>query len=292
MIRRTFKSVIPARHECDGNGVRIARSLGASSALRADPFLLLEEFSADREGDRAVAAPLHPHCGFDTLTYVLAGLVRHRDHLGRRSDLHSGDLQHMSAGSGILHAKTPVAVAGALRGFQIWINVAHARKRQRPHVSDIAAIDIPELLLSGGRAVRVLAGSVHIEGHAVTGALTPSTGDLLFLDIELPPLSHLRQDLRADDQALLYIYDGSVGVDDGQAPLHASETGVLSPGAELQMTAGEAGARMLLLAAPPLREPVVQYGTFILNSVAEVEAALADYRNGRLTLRSDCRNGI
>lgn len=285
MGNRKVVSLIPAVTTSDGAGVRLRRSIGARPDLRVDPFLMLDEFGTDDPDDYIAGFPAHPHRGFETVTYMIDGRMRHEDHLGNSGDLGPGDVQWMTAGRGIVHSEMPRQTEGRMRGFQLWLNLPAAEKMQPARYRDIAAAQIPVAAIGGGR-VKVIAGCVSVGGRAVTGPIDAGTTEPLFLDLHLDAGAGFEHALPVEHNAFVYVYEGGAvvaadGRDRQEVPLrHAA---VLAPGESLRLQATAAGARLILLAARPLREPVAQYGPFVMNTREEIEQALADYRDGTFT---------
>jgi quercetin 2,3-dioxygenase len=288
MKTRTLDHVIDSQPTSDGAGVKLRRSLGSQRGLHVDPFLMLDEFYSDDPNDYIAGFPPHPHRGFETVTYMLDGHMRHEDHLGNRGDLKAGDVQWMTAARGIIHSEMPQQTAGRMRGFQLWLNLPAREKMKPAAYQDIPASRIPVVALPDGGSVKVIAGEVDIGGSVTAGPVNSGasrqTTDPLYLDVRLPAGSEFRLPLASGRNAFLYVYDGSAAVGAGAAvrALPNRAAGVLSDGDAFELRAGEAGARFLLLAAKPLREPVVQYGPFVMNTREEIEQAVADYRDGRL----------
>jgi quercetin 2,3-dioxygenase len=285
---RTLIRTIPSVPTSDGAGVKLRRSLGGGRGLQVDPFLLLDEFYSDDPSDYLAGFPAHPHRGFETVTYMLAGHMRHEDHLGNRGDLQPGDVQWMTAARGIVHSEMPQQTQGRMRGFQLWINLPSGEKMGPARYRDIPAREVPTLELAGGGRVRVIAGTVTLDDKLVSGPVNSSTDprstDPLYLDIELPPDAALTVPLARGRNALLYVYDGEVQVGGtaGGSLAHGS-AGVLSDGDDVGVRAGSNAARLLLLAARPIGEPVVQYGPFVMNSSAQIEQAIKDFQSGQFT---------
>jgi redox-sensitive bicupin YhaK (pirin superfamily) len=284
MTTRTLKQIIKALPATDGGGVKLLRSLGQSQALRLDPFLMLDEFSSMNPDDYLAGFPDHPHRGFETVTYMLEGHMLHRDHLGNRGDLKSGWVQWMTAGRGIIHSEMPQQESGRMHGFQLWVNLPAREKMKPAAYQDIPPENIPSLTLQGGGRVKIIAGTAEIEGRPVAGPIQGLSTEPLFLNVRLPAGEDFVVPVVQGHNAFVYLYEGGAEVGpmaDRQAlPPHA--VGVLSEGDHVEVHAGQEGASFLLLSARPLREPVVQYGPFVMNTRDEVEQALADYRNGRL----------
>ncbi|MCC5874498.1 MAG: pirin family protein [Gammaproteobacteria bacterium] len=273
----------------DGAGVKLRRSLGARPDLRLDPLLMLDEFYSDDPRDYLAGFPPHPHRGFETVTYMLDGHMRHEDHLGNQGDLGPGGLQWMTAGRGIIHSEMPQQTEGRMRGFQLWINLPAAEKMQPARYRDIQADAIAELTIEQGR-IRVLAGRLTLAGRAVAGPINgePDTlsTDPLYVDVRLGPDERLDLPVPRSHNAFLYAFEGQIAIGgsrDGKGEvLDAHEGAILGAGDHVTLEAGPDGARLLLIAGRPIGEPVAQYGPFVMNTREELEQALADYRDGRL----------
>lgn len=288
MATRTLSHVIESLPTSDGAGVKLRRSLGSQRGLYVDPFLMLDEFYSDDPSDYIAGFPAHPHRGFETVTYVLDGHMRHEDHLGNRGDLGPGDVQWMTAARGIIHSEMPQQTEGRMRGFQLWLNLPAKEKMKPAHYRDIPVTQIPLVPLPAGGEVRVIAGRFLIDGRTVEGPVNGAgerlTTDPTYLDVRLPAGAAFEAPIPRGYNAFLYTYEGSAEIGEAGAAkaLPHRAAGVLSDGDRLQARAGVRGARFLLLAAKPLGEPVVQYGPFVMNTREEIEQALADYRDGRL----------
>ena len=282
---RTLQDVIESVPTSDGAGVKLRRSLGGARGVRVDPFLMLDEFSSEDANDYIAGFPNHPHRGFETVTYMLDGHMRHEDHLGNRGELISGAVQWMSAGRGIIHSEMPQQEEGRMRGFQLWINLPAREKMKPAAYRDIQPAEIPVVPLPGGGQVKVIAGTLVLEGDSTPGPIQGLATDPLYLDVALPAGGAFSHQIKADHNAFLYLYEGSMNVGPSGAakPLRTHSAGVLSSGGAMQATAGAEGARFILLAGRPLREPVVQYGPFVMNTREEIEQAIRDYQSGELT---------
>jgi len=280
---RTLQRVINAVATSDGAGVKLRRSLGSGQGLRLDPFLMLDEFSSENPGDYIAGFPAHPHRGFETVTYMLDGHMRHEDHLGNVGELRSGGVQWMTAGRGIIHSEMPQQEEGRMRGFQLWINLPASEKMKPAHYRDIQPDQIPAVALDNGGRVKVLAGTLALPGRQVAGPIQGLTTDPLYFDVELPPGERFVHPVKAGYQVFLYVFEGDalVGPGPGARPLKTQAAGILSDGDSVEIAAGEQGARFILLAARPLREPVAQYGPFVMNTREEIEQAIRDYQSGK-----------
>ncbi len=280
---RTLARVISAMNTSDGAGVRLRRSLGSSEGTRLDPFLMLDEFSSDNPGDYIAGFPSHPHRGFETVTYILDGHMRHEDHLGNQGDLKSGGVQWMTAGRGIIHSEMPQQEEGRMRGFQLWINLPAKEKMKPAGYRDIPAEEIPVHELPSGGRVKVIAGSLPLNGQTIEGPIAGLTTEPMYLDVQLPAGASFAAPVPRGLNAMAYVFEGNLQLagDIRMLPTHSGA--VLSDGDTAEFIAGSAGARFLLLAGRPLNEPIVQYGPFVMNTVAEIEQAIRDYQTGRLT---------
>ena len=288
MTTRALLHVIESTPTSDGAGVKLRRSLGSQRGVHVDPFLMLDEFYSDDPDDYIAGFPAHPHRGFETVTYMLDGHMRHEDHLGNRGDLGPGDVQWMTAARGIIHSEMPQQSEGRMRGFQLWLNLPSKEKMKPAGYRDIPASAIPVVKLRPGGEVKVIAGTPVLDGDAINGPVNGKgaklTTDPLYLDVRLPAGVQFDAPLAAGRNALLYAYDGSatIGAEGEAKPLPHRAAGVLSDGDSVRVQAGPEGVRFLLLAAKPLGEPVVQYGPFVMNTREEIDQAVDDYRNGRL----------
>jgi len=285
MTIRTLRQRIVANPTSDGAGVRLRRSLGQQAGARLDPFLMLDEFSSENPDDYIAGFPSHPHRGFETVTYMLDGHMLHEDHLGHRGDLLPGGAQWMSAARGIIHSEMPQQESGRMRGFQLWINLPAAEKMKPAAYRDIRPEEIPTLALPDGASVRVLAGRLDIDGQTVSGPVEGASTAPLYVDIALPADGRIALPLPAGHNAFVYVFEGRAGIGptESPAPLDTHCAGILSDGDAVSLQALDGPARLLLIAARPIGEPVVQYGPFVMNTREEIEQALADYQSGRLT---------
>jgi quercetin 2,3-dioxygenase len=284
---RTLTQIIPSVPTSDGAGVKLRRSVGSQRGLQVDPFLMLDEFYSDDPQDYLAGFPAHPHRGFETVTYMLDGHMRHEDHLGNRGDLAAGDVQWMTAARGIIHSEMPQQTAGRMRGFQLWINLPAKEKMKPAHYRDIPARQIPSVQLPGGASAKVIAGTLEWEGGSTSGPVNGADArlstDPLYLDLMLPAGADIVLPAKRGHHAFVYVYEGEarIGAAGSEQALPQRAAGVLSDGEQLRIAGGADGARVLLLAARPLNEPVVQYGPFVMNTRLEIEQAVEDYRSGR-----------
>jgi redox-sensitive bicupin YhaK (pirin superfamily) len=285
LSERSLQRVIEGMATSDGAGVKLRRSLGRGPGTRLDPFLMLDEFSSDNPDDYNAGFPSHPHRGFETVTYILDGHMRHEDHLGNRGDLQSGGVQWMTAGRGIIHSEMPMQTQGRMRGFQLLVNLPAKEKMKSAGYRDIPAGDIPAMDLPGEGRVKVIAGQLRTAGRELRGAVVGLTTDPLYLDVVLPAGASFSAELESDYHAFVYPYEGGVTIGEGGAarPLKLQHAGILSEGERLTVNAAGQEARFLILAGRPLNEPIAQYGPFVMNTAEEIEQAIRDYQAGTLT---------
>lgn len=261
----------------DGAGVRLTRMIGTPALEQLDPFLLFDEFKSDRPDEYLAGFPDHPHRGFETVTYMLTGSMVHQDHVGNRGELVAGSVQWMTAGRGIIHSEMPRQKDGLLWGFQLWVNLPARDKMTAPRYQDIPPEKIPDVELTDGVRARVIAGEVAGVRGPVEGIVTQP----VYLDVKMAPRAQVAFDLTPGHNAFAYVYDGHVALGAGDDQEVASgQVAVLGDGARLTARAGDAGARFLLLAGRPLREPIARYGPFVMNTREEIVQAVEEYRRG------------
>lgn len=263
----------------DGAGVRLTRVIGGQQLPDLDPFLLLDEFGTDRPEDYLAGFPDHPHRGFETVTYMLDGRMRHRDNHGNEGVLVPGSVQWMTAGRGLVHSEMPEQLEGRMRGFQLWVNLPARDKMTDPRYQEFAPERIPQLRPAAGVTVKVIAGRVD----ETVGPIAQPATDPVYLDIALAAGAAWEHVLPDGHNAFTYVFEGAAAIGDGEdiRPLAAQELGVLAGGDRFKATAGDAGARLILVAGRPLREPVVRHGPFVMNTRQEVMQAFIDFQEGR-----------
>ncbi|WP_297900032.1 pirin family protein [Metallibacterium sp.] len=277
MSTRNLIRNLPGLPTSDGAGVKLTRLIGQPMLDMLDPFLLLDAFGSERGTDYIAGFPEHPHRGFETVTYMLAGRMRHRDNQGNSGLLVAGGAQWMTAGAGLIHSEMPEQSDGEMRGFQLWVNLPATHKMIAPRYQDIAPEQIPVLTPAAGASVRLIAGEVFGARGPVQGILTQP----LFVDIALAASATLTLTLPAAHTAFVHAFEGA-GVQVGDTWLAAQELGVLGAGEQIELRAADAPTRLILVAAAPLREPVARYGPFVMNTPQQIQQALADYRAGRI----------
>ncbi len=278
MQQRAIQQILPARSTRDGDGVRIQRVIGQQQH-DLDPFLMLDEIRSDDQADYVGGFPAHPHRGIETLTYMLTGGFIHQDNFGHRAELSNGGAQWMSAGSGIIHSEMPLIHEGLLHGFQLWINLPAAQKMKAPEYQQASAEQLPIISLQDGGHARVIAGSWVIQGEPLNSPLATMAATARVLDLHLPAETQLSFELPAGDTLLAYVYQGTLL---GEQPITQGQLVRFGLGEQVTVQAGNAGLHLLLLAGTPLGEPIVQSGPFVMNTYAEIQQALMDYRDGTL----------
>ena len=278
-VRGTSK-VIEGMVTIEGAGVRVRRVFGQREAQLLDPFLLLDEFGSDDPSEYLAGFPWHPHRGIETITYMLAGRVEHGDSLGNTGEIGPGDVQWMTAGGGIIHQEMPrTAATPLLRGLQLWANLPASHKLMEPRYREVKAAEIPQTLTPDGATVRVVCGEVG----GVRGPVRDIVTDPTYLDVELPAGGAFATPVPRGHTAFCYVVDGGLRLAEG--PLAAGSMVVLGDGDEVVLAAGDAGARCLLAAGRPLREPIAWWGPIVMNTEEELRTAIADYRDGTFVAR-------
>jgi redox-sensitive bicupin YhaK (pirin superfamily) len=260
----------------DGAGVKLKRVIGQPALDMLDPFLMLDEFRSDVPGDYIAGFPEHPHRGFETVTYMLAGRMLHGDNHGNRGDLKPGSVQWMTAGRGILHSEMPQQEDGLMWGFQLWVNLPSGDKMTAPRYQDIPPEEIPTATPAPGVSVKVIAGEFNGVSGPVAGIATAP----VYLDISLEPGAHVAVPLPDGHHAFAYVFDGKEAKV-GDQLLKRSELGVLSAGDHVVLGGTDAATRILLVAGRPLDEPVARYGPFVMNTPQQIHEAIADFRAGK-----------
>ncbi len=280
MINRSIKRVIPAIDSQDGAGVKLKRSLGHRQNLRIDPFLMLDMFSSDKPDDYIAGFPPHPHRGFETVTYMLDGKMLHRDHMGNEGLLKSGGVQWMTAGRGVIHEERPQQESGLMRGFQLWVNLPAAEKMKPAAYQNIEPEEVVEIVEPKVQ-MRLVAGQLTREGKLYTGPVGGISTQPMFVDIKMEPNASLDLPLDKGLHGFVYLFEGAVNLNEQLIPFESAAE--LSDGDRLVLKTSDSAARLLLIAAKPLGEPIAQYGPFVMNTMDEIEQALSDYRQGILT---------
>jgi redox-sensitive bicupin YhaK (pirin superfamily) len=276
--RRVLRTV-RGRPASDGAGVKLTRVIGGPELPDLDPFLMLDEFRSDDAADYLAGFPDHPHRGFETVTYMLAGRMRHGDNKGNSGLLLPGGAQWMTAGRGIVHSEMPEQEDGLMWGFQLWVNLPGRDKMAAPRYQDIEPTAIPEIDLAGGVRARVVAGTLA----GVTGPAKAVATDPLYLDLTLREGASAEISVPAGHAAFAYVYDGSarIGAEGAARRIGRGELAVLDDGTHVALAAEKGGGRLILVAGKPLGEPVAKYGPFVMNNYDEIRQAVVDFQAGR-----------
>lgn len=275
---RKIERIVAGIETSDGAGVKLTRVLTQNLQHRLDPFLMLDNFHSDDPGDYIAGFPDHPHRGFETVTYMIAGRMGHRDNAGHQGLLQNGGVQWMTAGRGIIHSEMPEQENGVMEGFQLWLNLPARRKMIPAWYRDIPSAEIPEYATAEGVTVRVIAGT----SNGVSGAMTREDTEPLYVDIDLPADSQFSTTFPSAHNAFIFVYRGSVTI--GGTVLGENRMGILandpqSDGVKIDATVP---AKAILISGKPLNEPIVQHGPFVMNTKEEIYQAVKDFQEGRL----------
>ena len=277
---RGIERLVKGQDTQDGAGVRLTRVLTHDLQTRLDPFLMLDAFGSDKPDDYIAGFPNHPHRGFETVTYMIAGRMRHKDSAGNEGLLQNGGVQWMTAGRGLTHSEMPEQEEGAMEGFQLWLNLPAKNKLCEPGYRDIQSQDIPEVVTRDGVLVRVIAG----ESHGTRGAVQRDHTKPIFLDVQFPntPNAMFEQTLPSTHNAFVYVYRGSLEVVHGEnaTTVPIQRMAVLRNEGNGVVLRAEANTRAILIAGQPLNEPIAQHGPFVMNTREELIQAVDDFRAG------------
>lgn len=272
---RTIRRRVTGVRTSDGAGVALTRIIGQPGLQRLDPFLMLDEVGSDQPNDYLAGFPPHPHRGFQTVTYMLQGKMGHKDSVGNEGIIESGGLQWMNAGSGIIHEEMPQQTEGLLRGFQLWVNLPAEEKMSAPDYQDIPATQVPQLSLQEGIVLRLLCGELNNQkGPVKTQSVAP-----LFVDLHADRAGQIRLPIEQGHNGFVYCYQGGLKI--AGEELKSGELAVLDDGEWVSLSL-QANSRLILVAARPIGEPVVQYGPFVMNTQEQIHQALRDYQQGTL----------
>ena len=276
---RKVQQIITGQATSDGAGVELVRVIGQPALMDLDPFLLLDAFRSDNPDDYIAGFPPHPHRGFETVTYLLNGRMRHKDNAGNEGVIEPGGIQWMTAGKGIVHSEMPEQQDGMLEGFQLWINLPGSHKMTAPAYQEHDAAHIPTESRNGS-VIKVISGKTS---QGTTGPVSQPLTDPLYLDVSLQPDTDFDEGIALDHNAFIYVIDGEVKLGDAEATqlsLARDQLAVLSQGDTIALRSGDQAARFLLVAGKPLNEPVARGGPFVMNTDAEIRQAFSDYQRG------------
>ncbi|MDP5039780.1 MAG: pirin family protein [Paraglaciecola sp.] len=271
---KQIKQIVRGLATQDGAGVTLTRIIGQPALPRLDPFLMLDEFGSDKPQDYLAGFPEHPHRGFQTVTYMLAGKMEHKDSVGNTGLIETGGIQWMNAGRGIIHSEMPKQTEGLMRGFQLWVNLPAKDKMSAPNYQDIKAADVPVVNISEGLKIKVLAG----EFDSVIGPVSAQAVSPLFLDCVFEKKQAVVIPREEQQYFFVYCYEGEVEV--GNEKIIKGQLAVLESQTTIELV-GEAGAQCIVVGAFPINEPVAQYGPFVMNTEHEIQQAFEDYQKGR-----------
>lgn len=274
---RGVERVVNGQFVMDGAGVKINRVLTQTLQRRLDPFLMLDAFGSDKAGDYIAGFPEHPHRGFETISYMIKGRMRHKDSAGHEGLITDGGVQWMTAGRGVIHSEMPEQNDGLMEGFQLWLNLPGKDKMRAPWYRDIPNQEIPRFSTDAGATVQVIAGA----SHGVQGAVQRDGTEPVYLDIELAAGASFEQHLPPGHNAFLYVFRGEVTVEDKGVPSARMAILTNPEGADGVRIKAAEPARVLLIAGRPLGEPIAQYGPFVMNTQAELQQAVEDFRAGK-----------
>ncbi|MGE5098275.1 MAG: pirin family protein [Betaproteobacteria bacterium] len=274
---RAVEGVLAGQATSDGAGVKLTRVLTQPLQRRLDPFLMLDAFGTDNPEDYIAGFPDHPHRGFETVTYMIAGRMRHRDSAGHEGLLENGGVQWMTAGRGVIHSELPEQEEGRMEGFQLWLNLPARDKMREPWYRDFQSSDIPEVVTPEGVKARIIAG----ESHGVAGAMRREVTEPLYLDLEMPAGATFSQALPAGHNAFVYVYRGGVEIEGTEVPGQRMAILRNDPGSDGVVVRAAKPSRALLIAGKPLRESIAQYGPFVMSTQEEVFQAIRDFQEGR-----------
>lgn len=270
--QRSIRRIFPGRPTEEGAGVNLRRIFGYHEVPLFDPFLMLDDFGSSDPADYVAGFPWHPHRGIETVTYLLHGTVRHEDSLGNGGEIADGQVQWMTAGSGIIHQEMPLAQKDFLRGLQLWVNLPAAKKMMAPRYQGIKAADIPEVRETSAAVVKVIAGTYG----RVRGPVRDIVCDPEYLDVTLPAGGRFVHDVEPDHTAFVYVIDGGGSFDAEDTALAAGKAGLYGPGRTLTAAAGKDGARFICVSGRPIGEPVAWRGSVVMNTEAELDLAFAE----------------
>ncbi|WP_448564746.1 pirin family protein [Thalassotalea ganghwensis] len=274
---RELKTITRGMPASDGAGVKLTRLIGSPELPMLDPFLMLDAFESDQADDYIAGFPPHPHRGFETVTYMLAGKMRHKDSVGNEGVIEAGGVQWMTAGSGIIHSEMPEQTSGLMQGFQLWVNLPSYAKMTAPQYQEYDGDQIRQESQQAGQTIKVIAGQTD---QGTAGVIVNDYVKPIYMDITLPTSTSFSQQVDIDDNSFIYVISGEIAIGEQQRSLSTRQLGVLGLGDKIEVTA-LAQARFILLSAKPLNEPVAKGGPFVMNTHQEVEQAFRDYHSNQ-----------
>ncbi|TFF97574.1 MAG: pirin family protein [Promethearchaeota archaeon] len=276
-IIRKIKLTFNSRPTLEGAGVRLKRVFGNNETNLFDPFLLLDHFGSDNPDDYLAGFPWHPHRGIETITYMIRGIVEHGDSLGNKGVINSGDVQWMTAGSGIIHQEMPKPIDGLMMGFQLWANLPASHKMMDPRYRDVLEEEIPEVQNEDGVKIKIVAGEIN----GIKGPVRDIITNPEYLDVSMPPNSTFSHNIKRGYTVFAYIFKGTGYFDENRDPLKNAEQLILYDGGEeIKIQSADEGLRFLLISGKPIGEPVAWYGPIVMNTQEELRIAFEEYRKG------------
>lgn len=271
---RTVREVYEAKAAIEGAGVHLHRGFGYPELPKFDPFLLFDDFSSENPADYLPGFPRHPHRGIETVTYILGGEVRHRDSTGTSGSITKGDVQWMTAGSGIMHEEMPQGERG-IKGFQLWVNLPKKNKMTKPRYQEVKSKEIPEISYGKNSVVRIIAGNMNEVNAPIDGIVA----EPIYLDVEVSDTEEVKIPILQSHNAFIYVFEGSININ-GKKVKEGHVALLNRDGQELIANVGSSGSRFLLAAGKPLGEPIAWYGPIVMNSRDELELAVSDLQTG------------
>lgn len=275
---REVKQIVNGVKSSDGDGVQLTRIIGSSQLEMLDPFLLFDFFGSDKPQDYIGGFPSHPHRGFETVTYMLAGKMRHQDSAGNSGVIETGGVQWMTAGKGIIHSEMPEQENGLLAGFQLWVNLPASHKMVEPGYQENTASEVPEEISNAHTNIKVIAGTTI---NGTQGIIKNSLTKPIYWDVHLSENSEFLENIPHGHNSFVYLIDGKISIGDNQEVVESGQLAVLQQG-DLIKVSSDAASRFLVIAGIPLNEPIARAGPFVMNTDAEIQQAFADYQSGRL----------
>jgi redox-sensitive bicupin YhaK (pirin superfamily) len=277
---RKITQIIEPQPVLEGAGVRLKRSIATRTLDNIDPFLLFDHFGSRDPQDYIKGFPMHPHRGIETVTYIIEGVVNHKDSIGNSGSIGAGDIQWMTSGSGIMHEEMPQVQQGEMKGFQLWVNLPAKLKMMKPRYQNISSDQIPEIKRDDGIKIRVIAG----EADGVRGPVADIVAEPTYLDVTIPPKGHFSHPVQRGHAAFAYLFEGQglfgKNGEEEEIIVNASQLVVFTDGDYIKANASNQPMRFLLISGKPLDEPIARYGPFVMNTQQEIEQALEDLKNG------------
>lgn len=273
---RKISKILKSKATMEGAGVRLKRAFGYYEVPLLDPFLLLDDFHSDDPADYMAGFPHHPHRGIETVTYMLYGNVEHEDSIGNSGVIHDGDVQWMTAGSGIIHSEMPQKKEGEFRGFQLWVNLPAASKMMPPRYREVKQEQIPGISLDKGTKIKIICGEVQ----GAKGPVRDIVVDSQYLDVTVPAGTEFKHPVKNDYKVFAYVIEGSGYFEDGKPLVEKNHLVIFTDGSEVNIKTADEPVRFLLVSGKPLKEPVAWRGPIVMNTQEELRAAFEEYQNG------------